>query len=93
MLFKSEGRKGGKAPTETGCQKEGAVGGKKIAFGGDAKNKSDQQAANHIDQKGTKKKILKKGIKESGDEIAKNASQSTSQKNKKSLFHTPKGIN
>ena len=52
MLFKSKGRKGSKASAEPGRQKQGAVGGKKIAFGGDAKNKPNQQAANHIDQKG-----------------------------------------
>lgn len=93
MLFKSKGRKGSKASAEPSRQKQGAIGRKKIAFGRDAKNKANQQAAHHIDQKGAKKKILKKGIKGSGDEITKNASQSTSQKNKKSLLHTPKGIN
>lgn len=42
MLFKSEGRKGGKASAEAGRQEEGAIGREKIAFGGDAKNKTNQ---------------------------------------------------
>lgn len=42
VFFKGEGRKGGKASAEAGRQEEGAIGWKKIAFGCQAKNKTNQ---------------------------------------------------
>lgn len=93
VFFKGKSRKSGEAPAETGGQKKGTVGGKKIALCGKSQNKPDQQTADTVDQKSAQKEILKKRVEGPGDEIAHNASQSTTHKNKKSLLHTPKGIN